>query len=107
MTHNPLFKPVAATAFVLLLYLVYHLWLDMQGAAKLGQNAIPGAGARGNYQVVLKFEPESFHQTRLQSAGRLVKVEGRTVFLQDVSRDEAIALSRLYWVAQMRRGNLP
>lgn len=105
MKLGALSRPVAATLCIALLCLAYNLWQIVDGATKLAESQRPAAGGRGDFQVVLKFAPESFHQTRMQAIGRLVKVEGNTVFLKDVERDNAIALSRNYWVAEMRRWN--
>ena len=44
--------------------------------------------------VTLAFAPEEFHMTRLQQAGRLLGVEGRTVRLGEVSRAAATAIAR-------------
>lgn len=102
MTRSPFLKPVAASACVLALYLVFLLWSVLQGTTKLPEDARPAYGARDSFEVELRFSPESFHQTHLQALGRLVKVEGKTVLLDDVSRENAIALARTYWVAAMR-----
>ena len=104
---NPYFKPIAASAFVLALYLAFFIWSLLQGAAKLPEDARPAPGARGNFEVELRFKPESFHQTRLQSLGRLVKVEGKIVLLNDVSRENAITLAQTFWVAAVRPQRKP
>jgi hypothetical protein len=103
MKLGALSRPVWATLCIALLCIAYNLWLVVGGAAKLDERDRPAAGRRADFEVVLKFPPESFHQTRMQAIGRLVKVEGNTVFLKDVKRDDAIALSRNYWVSGMRR----
>ncbi len=107
MTRSPLFKPITASAFVLALYLAFLLWSVLQGSAKLPESARPAPGARGNFEVELRFNPESFHQTRLQALGRLVKVEGKIVLLDDVSRENAIALAQTFWVAAVRPQRKP
>ena len=107
MTRSPFFKPVAASACVLVLYLAFHLWSVLQGETKLPEDARPAPGMGVNFEVELRFKPESFHQTRLQALGRLVKVEGKTVLLDDVSRENAIVLARTYWVAEMRPRHQP
>jgi len=98
-----LFRPVAITLALLFAALAWQVWMMAQGGAKLPEDQRPAPGMRANYEVLLPFAPESFHQTRLQAIGRLVKVEQRSVFLRDVAREDAIALSRQYWVAGMRR----
>ena len=50
---NPFFKPIAASAFVLALYLAFFLWSVLQGAAKLPEDARPAPGARSNFEVEL------------------------------------------------------
>jgi len=107
LIRNPFFKPIAASALVLALYMAFLLWSVLQGAAKLPEDARPAPGARGNFEVELRFNPESFHQTRLQSLGRLVKVEGKVVVLHDVSRENAIAVAQTYWVAAVRPQRTP
>ena len=56
------------------------------------------AGDRGNYRVTLDFPPERFHQLRLQEAGRLVEVRGRTVFMMDVDPAALRDIAGEYWV---------
>jgi hypothetical protein len=107
LTRSPFFKPLAASACVLALYLVFLLWSVLQGMAKLPEDARPAPGARGNFEVELRFNPESFHQTRLQALGRLVRVEGKTVLLDDVPRENAITLARTYWVVAIRPQRKP
>jgi hypothetical protein len=100
---HPLFRPFAITLALLLATLAWQLWMVVQGSAKLPEEQRPVAGTHANYEVLFPFAPESFHQMRLQAIGRLVKVEERSVFLKEVSREDAIALSRQYWVVGMRR----
>jgi hypothetical protein len=104
---HPLFRPFAITLAMLFAALAWQLWGVVQGNAKLPEDQLPVTGAQANYEVLLPFAPESYHQMRLQAIGRLVKVEKRSVFLKDVAREDAIALSRQYWVVGMRRWTDP
>ena len=60
-------------------------WLFAHAAAERKLAPLGDLPARGGYAVTLAFEPERFHQQRLQDAGRLVEVRARTVYLKDVT----------------------
>ena len=98
-----LLRPIAVTLVLALLFLGYHLWLSITGATKLGEAERPAQGARAHFEVVVDFPPEAFHITRMQAIGRLIEVKGTSVFLMDVERDDAIAIARNYWVADVKR----
>ena len=50
----------------------------------------------------MNFPPEGFHITRMQAIGRVIEVKGRSVFLMDVERDDAIELARNYWITDLK-----
>lgn len=97
-----LVRPLAATLAAVLFYAGYHLWLSMSGAAKLTGAELPAPGERAHYEVVVAFPPEGFHITRMQAIGRLIEVKGRSVYLMDVGRDDAVELARNYWIDDLR-----
>ena len=97
-----LLRPLIATLALVGLYLAYTAWLAAGGAAKLTDAERPAPGAQGNFEVVVNFPPEAFHITRMQAVGRLIEVKGTSVFLMDVTRDDAIELARNYWIADLK-----
>ena len=97
-----LLRPIAATVLLALLFVGYHLWLSVAGAAKLIEAERPAPGARAHFEVLVDFPPEAFHITRMQAIGRLIEVKGTSVFLMDVERDDAIELARNYWIADLK-----
>ena len=99
---RPLLRPIAATLLLLLLYAGYNLWLSAGGATKLDASERPAAGARAHFEVLVNFPPEGFHITRMQEIGRVIEVKGRSVFLMDVERDDAIELARNYWITDLK-----
>lgn len=50
------------------------------------------------FVVQMQFEPEAFHLAKLQDAGRIVGVDGRTVHVRAVGPDQLKRLSRQPWV---------
>ena len=102
MNVRVLLRPIAATVLLALLFLGYHLWLSVTGAAKLSEMERPAPGARAHFEVVVDFPPEAFHITRMQAIGRLIEVKGTSVFVMDVARDDAIELARNYWVTDVK-----
>ena len=97
-----LLRPVATTLLLALLYFGYNFWLSATGANKLTASELPEPGARAQFEVLLNYPPEKFHITRMQKAGRLTAVNGYSVFLLDVERDDAIELARNYWIADIK-----
>jgi hypothetical protein len=98
-----LFRPIAATLVVALIWLGYVAWSSWSGAHKLEAAGIGAAAGRINVEIVLAFPPESFHLTRIQDIGRLTGVRGRSVFLKDVTSADLRALARNYWVREIHR----
>jgi hypothetical protein len=96
-------RPAIFTALLLVGWLAYTAWCDLAGERKLEAGGLAGVTAPVSVDITLAFAPEEFHMTRLQQAGRLLGVEGRTVRLGDVSRGAATALAREYWVRAIRR----
>ena len=56
----------------------------------------------GSIAVDLNFVPEDFHINYLQQYGIVAGVNGKTIMLVQVSRDEIRQLSELYWVKSIR-----
>lgn len=52
--------------------------------------------------VDLNFVPEDFHINYLQQYGIVAGVNGKTIMLVQVSRNEIRQLSELYWVKSIR-----
>jgi len=98
--------PAAATAFVLLVLGAY--WLaGVVGASHKLAAIEPPPSARGDYRITLAFAPERFHQLLLQDKGRLVGVEGSTVFMKDVDAHALASIARNYWVESIVRWSGP
>jgi len=95
-------RPIVVTLAVVLAYFGYEAWLTQGGARKLTAEEIPAGGRRGHYEVVVNFAPEAFHVTRMQAIGRLIEVKGMSVFLMDVEAEDARAVARNYWVADVK-----
>lgn len=94
---------MVATALALAAYAAFGLWGMWTGRQKLTAAELAGPGDRLHFEVVLKFPPEAFHVTRMQQIGRVIEVQGPSVFLMDVRRDQARELARNYWVADIKR----
>ncbi len=56
----------------------------------------------GSIAVDLNFVPEDFHINYLQQFGIVAGVNGKTIMLVQVSRNEIRQLSELYWVKSIR-----
>lgn len=96
-------RPLVFTALGLALWGAFVAWSDWSGAEKLKQGGLEGRNGPLALVVTLNFAPEAFHLTRLQQAGRMLGVQGRTVRLADVSAADARALAREYWIGSVRR----
>jgi hypothetical protein len=96
-------KPITFTALLLIGWLSVALWSDVAGARKLQAGGLAGITTPVTVVVTLDFVPEEFHMTRLQQAGRLLGVDGRTVRLADVTPAAVTELAREYWVNAIRR----
>ena len=79
----------------------YFSWLAIGGAAKIEGAGLAGE-ARHNVEIVLGIEPEQFHMTRLQAAGRLIRFEQRSAFIMDMPDAVLHDLARNYWVEAIR-----
>lgn len=77
---------------------IYFGWLGATGAAKIAAAGLPAGAARHHIEVVLGIEPEQFHMTRLQAAGRLIRFEDGSAFIMDVPDAALEELARNYWV---------
>ncbi len=94
-------RPVSATAIVVLGVLCFEVWSWQLGRERLASFPLPPAGGSADIEIVLPFTPEAFNIQRLQAAGRLVKIDDREVWLESVSRQQLIALARLYWIGHI------
>src|SRR3982750_3467619 len=97
--------PALATAVILAGVLLYMLVTFAGGARKLSQ--VEPLPERGSYRVMLDFAPERFHQLVLQEKGRLVEVQGNTVYMVDVTAPALRDIAREYWVASVARWQPP
>ena len=101
------FRPVAATLIVVALVLAYQAWIAAGAARKLRADELPPADSKAAYEIVLRFAPEAFHTTRLQDLGRVIKVEGSSVFMADVPAAALRDVARNYWVVDISRWQGP
>lgn len=51
--------------------------------------------------VLMAFEPEAFHVSALQGAGRIVKIEGDRVHLRAVNLEQLTSLSLKPWIERL------
>jgi len=102
---RPLLRPLLATALLAMGILAFKAWSWELGLARLGGVALPPQGGTRDVEIELPFTPEAFNIQRLQQAGRLVRISGRDVWLEAVSRSELLALARLYWIARIQPWN--
>ena len=99
--HRALFSlPVMATLFIGLLAVIVATGRMADSKAHLADFA----GASGPFEILIEmpFEPEAFHLTALQAAGRIVSVEGSHVHLRAVKRDQLHSLSWHPWIARLQ-----
>jgi hypothetical protein len=96
-------RPVTFTALLLIGWLAFMLGTDAAGARKLQAGGLAGITTPVAVVVTLDFVPEEFHMTRLQEAGRLLGVDGRTVRLADVTPGAVTDLAHEYWISAIRR----
>lgn len=94
-------RPIIATAILVLSVLCFEVWSWQLGRERLAGFPLPPAGGTADIEIVLPFVPEAFNIQRLQSAGRLVKIDNREIWLESVPRQQLIALARLYWVGRI------
>ena len=99
---RPLRRPIVATLLILLALGGWELWSRASGTAKAGGLGPGAADERLGVAVTLDFPPEAFHVTRLPALGRVVRTEGRTIYLLDVPRRSVERLARNYWVVAVR-----
>ena len=101
MIPRPLLRPLAATGALAVFAAMWTGAAFVSG--RLKTEALPGGGEgeRLNVAITLDFPPESFHVTRAQDLGQLVRVEGPTLYLMNVRRADAAAFARHYWVARV------
>ncbi|MGJ8531891.1 MAG: hypothetical protein ACSHYC_06885 [Alphaproteobacteria bacterium] len=92
--------PILTTSLILLGVLIIS-----QHRASMGDQKLDGLKTEpdGKYAIIasLDFEPESFHMTRLQATGRLMRVDDMNVYLRDVSTDNLKALANKPWISSI------
>jgi hypothetical protein len=93
--------PLVATLVVAAV--VAAAWAFAEAGAQRKLASLQPLPARGDYRVTLDFAPERFHQVRLQDAGRVVEVRGRTVFLRDLAPRALHGVAREFWVESIER----
>ena len=94
--------PAIATAIVAIVLTA--AWLLAHAGAQRKLAALePLPEGRGHYRIVLDFEPERFHQLRLQDLGRLVEVRGDSVYMMDLAPDAVRRIASEYWVREVVR----
>jgi hypothetical protein len=96
-------QPLTVTVLVVCAVLAYLAAGELGAHRKLA--ALEPLQARGDYEITLAFAPERFHQVLLQDKGRLVGVNGTTVFMKDVDADALVSIARNYWVRSVARGS--
>ena len=89
-----LHRSVLVTTLIVLAVLLFSVWSHHRGAQKLTDAELATDTGRLHLEFVLRFEPEAFHITLFQDAGRLINVEDRAVFLMDVPVETARELAR-------------
>ena len=101
MTGGAYRRPIIATAILVLGVLCFEVWTWQLGRERLAGFPLPAPGGTADIEIVLPFTPEAFNIQRLQAAGRLVKIDNREIWLESVSRQQLIALARLYWIGRI------
>lgn len=90
--------PILTTSLILLFVLVI-----AQHRALLADQKLDGFKTEPSekYAIIasLDFEPESFHMTRLQATGRLMRVDDTSVYLRDVTTENLLALANKPWIS--------
>ncbi len=98
-------RPVIATLTILVLLLTYWGWGVVAARGKFEPPAYFASSEKVNVEVVLRFPPETFHMLILQDAGRVIRVEGKSVFIRDASVHALHALARRPWVTDVKAWN--
>lgn len=95
-------RPVWVTAWLLLALLTFQAWSAWAGAAKLRAAGLAAVDRPVHVELILGIAPEPFHVAIFQEAGRLIAVQGRSVFLMDVPPEALHDLAARYWVRAVR-----
>ena len=96
------YRPLTVTLALLAMWGIFEIWSGLGGQRKLTAAELAGYGEKVHIAIELNFAPEAFHITRLQDAGRLIKVDGRTTYMMDVPVNIARQIAREYWVRDVR-----
>jgi hypothetical protein len=95
-------RPVWVTAVLLLAYLGLQGWAWWAGETKLRAAGLGRPAGKTHVELVLSIAPEPFHMALFQDAGRLIRVEGSSVFLMDVPPERLRGLAARSWVRAVR-----
>jgi hypothetical protein len=88
----PILATLVLTAVIALTFAI------RSSESKTRLSVFEGDSAPFEFFVLMPFEPEAFHITELQSAGRIVGIEGERVHLRAVKQSELKSLSWKTWI---------
>ena len=95
---------IPAIATVIVAVVLLGAWLLAQaGVQRTLATLEPLPDGRSHYRITLAFEPERFHQLRLQDLGRLVEVRGESVYMMDLTPAAIRRIAGEYWVREIVR----
>lgn len=91
---------------LIVLIVTYQIWIAAAAGGKVGDGVGDNPDRRGRFavEVVLDFEPERFHVLELQEYGRIRATEGNVIHMRSVTSDGVDAMTRKYWISQIRPG---
>ena len=96
------FLSLATLAVLWGAFTLYQQWVAPTRLDPALRQAMTKEETIGSIAVDLNFVPEDFHINYLQQYGIVAGVNGKTIMLVQVSRDEIRQLSELYWVKSIR-----
>ncbi len=96
--------PIMTTSLILVFVLVLSQYRASLADQKLGGFKVE-EGQKYAIVASLDFQPESFHITRLQQTGRLMRVDEKDVYLRDVSTGNLRALANKPWIETISAWN--
>lgn len=93
-------------AVVVVLLLAYQVWIGVSASGRVADGVGDDPDRRGRFavDVVLGFAPERFHVLKLQEYGRVRGTTGNVIHLHMVTEDGVDAMSRTYWIKELRPG---
>ena len=106
MIERALRRPLIVTLVVAAATFAWHSWTDAAGVHKTsGLFANEPNDAKIDVIVSLDFAPESFHITRAQDVGQLVKIDGKRMYMRGVQRAPLAHYARAFWVDKIEAWN--